>query len=71
MGKHPDLSALTSMFGKGQNFELTDAQYERKTGVPLPKGSYYLRNRSAVARVAMENGYSIEVIEKRIVFTKK
>lgn len=70
MGKKPNLKNLEDLFSKGQNFELTDAQYEKKTGVALPKGKSYLLNRSALSRMAKENGFKIEVIEKKVVFRK-
>lgn len=37
MAKHPKLENLDSYFSKGEDFELTDSQYEKKTGSPLPK----------------------------------
>lgn len=71
MGKRPDLSELEKMFSKGIEFELTDAQYEKKTGIPLPKGIYYLKNQSALAKLVSKMDYSMEVIEKQVIFRKK
>ena len=67
MAKKPKLEALDGLFRSGKNFELTDAQYERKTGAMLPKGKSYLLNQSALARKAAKNGYSISVIEKTVI----
>lgn len=66
----PKLDALNGLFGSGKDFELTDEQYEKKTGAPLPKSSYYLLNGSALARRAKENGYRLELIKKRVILTK-
>lgn len=71
MGKHPKLENLDSLFNSGESFRLTDAQYEKKTGIQLPKHKTYLLNQSALARKAEEKGYMIELIEKTVIFTKK
>ena len=71
MGKHPKLERLESTFDKGQDFSLTDAQYEKKVGIPLPKGIDYLLNRSALARKCREKGYTITVQEKTVFFRKE
>ncbi|MBO4338573.1 MAG: hypothetical protein J5877_01470 [Clostridia bacterium] len=68
MGKHPKLNKLDSYFEKGNDFALTDAQYEKLTGIPLPKGTDYLIKRSALSRVCKEKGYSITVQEKKVFF---
>ena len=70
MGKRPKLEALDVLFDSGRNFELTDEQYEKRTGVMLPKRTYYLVNSSALARRAKEKGYNLEVVEKSVIFTK-
>ena len=70
MAKKPNAKNLNDLFANGENFTLTDAQYEKKTGAPLPKGKYYLINNSALAKKAKENGYTIEVIEKTVILTK-
>ena len=71
MGRHPQLTEICAMFNSGKNFGLTDAQYEKKTGVPLPKDTNYLKKRSALANAARENGYQLDVIEKTVIFTKE
>lgn len=70
MGKHPNLEKIAALVSKGQYIELTDAQYEEKTGVPLPKDAYYLKTRSALAHLCRKNGYAIKVQEKRVFLRK-
>jgi hypothetical protein len=69
--KNPDLTPIIKIMLKGQNFELTEEQYKKKTKADIPKSKWYTENNSAVARAAAENGYSIKVVPKKIVFTKK
>ena len=71
MARQPKLENLNSLFNSGESFELTEEQYEKKTGAPMPKRSYYLVTNSALARKAKENGYQLELIEKRVILTKK
>ena len=71
MAKQPRLETLDSLFDSGKDFELTETQYEKKTGATLPKGTYYLKNNSALAKKAKEKGYSIEVVEKRVILKRK
>ena len=70
MGNKPKIIKLYYLFDKGENFRLTDSQYEKKTGAPLPKDKYYTCNKSAIARKAREKGYKIKIIEKQIIFEK-
>ena len=67
----PKLDEIEKLLQQGKDFFLTDAQYEKLTGIPLPKDSYYLKNRSALAKIAKNADYVIEVIEKRVILTKK
>lgn len=71
MTKKPDLKPLISLFESGKDFELTDAQYEKKTGAPLPKAKNYILNKSALAREAQKYGYKLEVIEKKVLIKKE
>ena len=66
----PDLTKVRKMLESGEEFSLTEKQYLKKTGTTIPKDGYYLTHRSAVARVAQANGYSIEVQERTILFRK-
>ena len=68
---NPVLCEIDKIFAKGQDFELTDAQYEKLTGTRLPKDKYYLSNRSAIEKKKKKNGYSMKVIEKKIILTKR
>lgn len=69
--KNPDLTSIIETMQKGQNFELTEEQYKKKTKADIRKSKWYTENNSAVARAAAENGYSINFVPKKIVFTKK
>lgn len=71
MGKRPNLSSIETLFDKGKDFKLTDAQYEKKAGCALPKNKYYLKNKSALSRMAESKGFKVEVIEKTVKFTKE
>ena len=71
MGKKPRLEALDQLFETKDTFTLTDSQYEKRVGIPLPKHSYYLLNKSALARKCMEKGFEIIVQEKTVTFIKK
>ena len=50
MGKHPKLENLNSLFASNKDFSLTDEQYQKKTGIPLPKKIDYILKRSALAK---------------------
>lgn len=71
MGKRPRLDAISAVLTSGKCLTLTDAQYEAKTGIALPKDTYYLKNGSALARLCKEYGYCIEVQEKRVFLRKE
>lgn len=64
MGKRPKLDAIEPLLLSRENFSLTDAQYQAKAGIPLPKDASYLLSRSALARKSREYGYRLEVQEK-------
>lgn len=70
MAKKPNLTELKNLFKQNKDFELTDAQYEKKTGTSLPKDKYYIKAKSALSKIAKEYNYNIEVIEKRVIFKK-
>ena len=71
MGKHPKFNDIEELFDAGKDFSLTSSQYEKKTGAPLPKDTWYLCNSSALSKVAKERGYSIYVIERTVKFKKQ
>lgn len=66
----PNLTKLLLLFEAQSDFSLTETQYAEKTGAALPKDSYYLLKKSAVAKAAMENGYEILLNERTILFKK-
>ena len=70
MARKPDFEKMEAYFDKGKDFRLTEAQYEKLTGTRLPKGTYYLKNKSALANRAKEKGYWVEVIEKEVILKK-
>lgn len=71
MAKKPNFNELKKLFEANKDFELTDAQYEKKTGIPLPKDKYYTKTKSALANIAKEYGYCVEVIEKKVILKRK
>lgn len=70
MSKKPKINNLEIFFKRGENFSLTDAQYEKETGAMLPKSPYYIKNKSALAKMAKKYGFCIEVIEKTVIIKK-
>lgn len=77
MGKHPKLSELDKLFDNKTEVQLTDRQYEEKTGVALPQRKDYLMYKSALAEWLKEKGYVIvdvqekPVIERTVFIRKK
>lgn len=61
---------LDALFQAGQEFSLTKNQYQKSVGKPLPKDTYYLKTRSALANEAKKNGFQIEIKEKTICLKK-
>ena len=66
MSKRPKLDGLAYLLDGGEAFQLTGKEYEAATGVPLPKGAYYLRKESALAQWAMERGYYISEVQESV-----
>lgn len=68
MAKALDLSPLDDLFAKGEDFELTDVQYEEKIKKSLPKDAGYIKRKSPLAQKAKEKGFIIaSVIEKPVI----
>ena len=67
----PNLEKIDTLLLSGQNFSLTETQYQKETNATLPKDFYYLKNRSAVAKLAKRHGFSIKIQEKTILFEKE
>ncbi len=70
MSKRPDLTELLPLFEAQADFSLTETQYAEKTGATLPKDSYYLLRKSAVAKAAAQHGFALFVNERTISFKK-
>ncbi|MBQ7255504.1 MAG: hypothetical protein IJS31_04575 [Oscillospiraceae bacterium] len=68
MGKHPKFDKVDALFEKGKDFQMTDAQYERMTGVMLPKRKKYIMEASALAKRAKEKGFVIDKVQEKAVF---
>lgn len=77
MAKQSIAAALNDLFDAGTDFRLSGRVYEERTGKTLPKEKSYLKNNSALAKLAKEKGYIIDdvqetpVIEKTVFFKKK
>lgn len=67
----PNLTEIEKRLKEGKTFSLTDAQYTKSTGIPLPKNKRYLLNSSALAKLCQKLGCKIELQEKRVTFTKE
>ena len=65
-----DFQNLILLFEANQEFSLTESQYKKSVGKPLPKDIYYLKNKSALSKKAKEYGYCIAVKEKTICLKK-
>ena len=61
---------IIPLFEADQEFSLTESQYLKSVGQPLPKDYYYLKNKSALANEARKYGYEIEVKEKTVCLKK-
>jgi len=70
MGR-PNLSKIVDLLDKGENFELTNQQYKKKTGLDFPKNNSYAKNKSSVAKMAARYNYIIEIIPQKILFKKE
>lgn len=66
----PDFSKIIPLLESNEEFSLTEKQYLKRTGRDLPKDTYYLKNRSALAKEVEKYGYSIEVKERTIILKK-
>lgn len=68
--KRPTFHKLIPLFEANEDFSITENQYFKSTGVTLPKNYYYLKNKSALSKIAKEKGYIIDVAEKTVCFKK-
>lgn len=73
MAKKLDLSSFEPLMKLGNDFEVTEDQYERAIKKAMPETNY-LRKKSPLAKLAKENGYKIHVeerIHRVLVFRKE
>lgn len=66
MARRPNLSPIESIMQKGDDFSMSGDEYERLTGVPLPKSDSYLQKDSAIAKRASDAGFQIEVAHEAV-----
>lgn len=67
-----DLSTFEALLEQGNNFEVTEEQYENSVRKAMPKTDY-LKKKSPVAKLAKEYGYKIQIeerIQRVMLFTK-
>lgn len=67
----PNFRGLLPLLESNQEFSLTESQYLKSTGATLPKQTYYLKNNSALSKIAKEYGFIIEVKERTICLKRK
>ena len=70
MAKRINFSKIVPLLEAKQDFSITEKQYLKSTGRTMPKGTYYLKNNSALSKIAKEYGYIIEVKERTICLKK-
>lgn len=61
---------IIPLLESNQEFSITETQYLENVGKSLPKNPYYLKYNSALAQVAKEYGYCIEIIERTVSLKK-
>ena len=71
MSKHPKLDEIKKRMQKGKDFQLTRTQYIQSTGVDIPQDKSYTEKRSAVAKIAQEAGFEVQIIEEVIQFKSR
>lgn len=76
MPQRIDLSLLEPMFNAGNDFELSQSEYERIIGKAMPETDSYLKYGSPVAKMAKDKGYMLQVekkvaVQKTLVFRRK
>jgi len=65
-----DFAKILPLLEASEDFSLTEKQYLKSTGKEMPKDTWYLKNKSALSKVAKEHGYYIEVNERTISLKK-
>ncbi|MBR6386458.1 MAG: hypothetical protein IKS03_10125 [Ruminococcus sp.] len=59
----PNLKPIEEQLRTGAEFTLTEEQYLNQTGSTMPKSNSYIKNRSAVAKLAKRYNYKIVITE--------
>lgn len=70
MSNMVDFSKIIPLLQADEEFSLTESQYLKSTGRKMPKGMYYLKNSSALAKLIRKYGFRIEVQERTILLKK-
>ena len=70
MSNKIDFSKIMPLFKANEDFSITESQYLKKIGKEMPKETWYLKNRSALSKVAKNFGFTIEVKERTIILKK-
>lgn len=71
MARKLDLSAFEPLLKQGNNFEVTEEEYENNVRKAMPETNYLKKN-SPVAKLAKEYGYKLRVeerIQRVLIFT--
>ena len=77
MGRKLNLDALDDLFEQGKDFRLSDKEYAKRVGYPLPQRKDYIKNRSPFTTRAREKGFVIvdieeqPIIERTVILKKK
>lgn len=66
-----DFSKIEDMLDSSLEFSLTEEQYKKLTGRQLPKNDSYLKNKSALSKLAKKKGLKIKIQERTISFEKE
>ena len=65
--RKPNFDKLFPLFEAKEDFSLTETQYEKSTSASLPKNFYYLKQNSALAKIAKNMGMQLISKKKRSV----
>ena len=71
MKNHPNFDSIVPLLKSNESFSLTEKEYEKKTGCALPKSNYYLKNDSALSKLAAEHGFEVTIQDRTVSITKK
>ncbi len=69
--KHPNFDPIVPLLKSNESFSLTEKEYEKKTGCALPKSNSYLKNGSALSKLAAKHGFEVTVQDRTVSIIKK